>query len=95
MPLIFEQILTVFAPMKLESALPRLIVGWVHCHTGRDELVAVNEAQRDALLAGALPCPACSAPCGPHFEITRVSSDIKVARWRDEAWRHGFLLREA
>lgn len=72
---------------------PVVLVGWLHCVTGRDELVAISVGQRDDLALGALVCPACAKPCAPSFEAVKMSEDVRVQRWRDDHWEPGFLLR--
>ncbi len=71
----------------------QLITGWISCAGGRDELVAVTVEQRDAVLAGRIPCPACHAVCGVTFRADVMSEDMQVVRWRDGEWFPGFFLR--
>ncbi len=76
-----------------------LVAGWVKCKTGRDELVAITPAQRDELLNGALPCPACATSCLPTFELVALSEDTLVTTWRSpdgigKRWMPGYLLRQ-
>ena len=69
-----------------------LLVGWVRCPTGRDELVAITIVQHDELMKGALVCPACSKHCGPSFDRTSVGHDVRLMSWRDGRWQAGFML---
>lgn len=70
-----------------------VLVGWLHCTSGRDELVAITVEQRDELALGGMICPACSKPCGPNFEPVKMNEDVRVQRWRDDRWESGFMLR--
>lgn len=79
--------------MSLGIAPQHLISGWVSCALGREELVAVTIEQRDAVLAGVIPCPACHQSCGVTFTADVLSEDMQVVRWRDGQWFPGFFLR--
>lgn len=70
-------------------------VGWLHCPSGRDVLVAVNEEQRSAVASGAMACPGCSETCGAEFELAEVNADVQVTAWRNDRWERGFALHLA
>lgn len=69
-----------------------VLVGWIRCPSGREELVAVSAADHDEYMKGALICPACGGHCGGSFEAVVVNSDIKVSRWNGQRWETAFLL---
>lgn len=69
-----------------------LVSGWVSCGTGREELVAINEAQLLDLTSGGLPCPACATSCKPSFRTVALSADMAVVKWKDGKWMRAFVL---
>lgn len=74
-------------------ALQQLITGWISCATGRDELAAVTTEERDGVLRGEIPCPACRTACGVTFKPEVMSEDMQIVRWREGQWIPGFYLR--
>jgi len=80
--------------MDPSTSVPTVLLGWVKCGTGRDELVAVTQSHLDELTARTIPCPACNEPCGPAFERLGSDVDVTIVRWTTRGWERGSFLRK-